>query len=191
MSKHIQLFDTAAAYDAAEHDYPNVSYVEATSGLVYTMSEPTPPTPPTPTPTTGWVTVTPSLVVDGCVVGFRFDTSAEFSNDGSSVAFDDGSVFAVYGDGEGGIGGAEYTDWEGNVVTLWDSELGICQGVIQEGTYCGDNTVGQVHFSSASGTDLANIQVYVEECSEPDPEPDPEEPTDPDEPTDPEEPTEE
>ena len=33
--KYINLFDTQAAYDAAEKYYPNTSYIEATDEVVY------------------------------------------------------------------------------------------------------------------------------------------------------------
>lgn len=43
--KYINLFDTQAAYDAANKYYPNVSYIEATDEVVYQENAPTPPTP--------------------------------------------------------------------------------------------------------------------------------------------------
>lgn len=39
--KYINLFDTQAAYDAAEKYYPNVSYIEATDEVVYQENDPT------------------------------------------------------------------------------------------------------------------------------------------------------
>ena len=38
--KYINLFDTQAAYDAAEKYYPNVSYIEATDEVVYSETAP-------------------------------------------------------------------------------------------------------------------------------------------------------
>lgn len=38
--KYINLFDTQAAYDAAEKYYPNVSYIEATDEVVYQENDP-------------------------------------------------------------------------------------------------------------------------------------------------------
>lgn len=38
--KYINLFDTQAAYDAAEKYYPNVSYIEATDEVVYQETDP-------------------------------------------------------------------------------------------------------------------------------------------------------
>lgn len=40
--KYINLFDTQAAYDAAEKYYPNVSYIEATDEVVYQEISPEP-----------------------------------------------------------------------------------------------------------------------------------------------------
>lgn len=39
--KYINLFETQAAYDAAEKYYPNVSYIEATDEVVYQENNPT------------------------------------------------------------------------------------------------------------------------------------------------------
>lgn len=40
MANYIQKFDTQADYNAAEHDYPNVSYVVSGDSLIFAESAP-------------------------------------------------------------------------------------------------------------------------------------------------------
>lgn len=167
MSKHLQIFADQTAYNAGEHDYPNVSYITSGNSLVYAVSA-------TPVVQGSWSALTTDFDTSIYFTKIRFKKEAPAYGDVGTAGRvwmqdeeDTSYVLAYEYDG-----GKEYY-----ISKLQDENYGDLQGItdgdggcandvdFSDETYCGINLTNPLHYSSMEGDYLEyclpNTEVFI------------------------------
>lgn len=166
MSKHLQIFADQTAYNASEHDYPNVSYITSGNSLVYAVSA-------TPVVQGSWSALTTDFDTNIYFTKLRFKKTClglgdigsngkvwMQDEDGISYAFDydyNGDDYMI-----GKLQDENYTDLK----ILTDGEGGCASGAdFSDDTYCGIDLPDPLHYSSMEGdyidSYLGDTEVFI------------------------------
>lgn len=167
MSKHLQIFADQTAYNAGEHDYPNVSYITSGNSLVYAVSA-------TPVVQGSWSALTTDFDTNIYFTKLRFNKTA-LVDIGAGMTV--GSNGKVWMQDEEGISYAFDYDYNGDdymvgkfqdenytdLKVLTDGEGNCASGAdFSDDTYCGIDLPDPLHYSSMEGDYLEYCLPYTE-----------------------------